>query len=230
MTIEWCLQASIRYSHPLRHLFTPCIPRKNSSIPLVFVPLPVCFCFRPAVQCVASNDIVLHRDSRCCYNADPIQSEAAGNTRSALTFVPGRESVMLNRRNMLQGMAASVGTAFGASLLPERLLASPASGTTPKRIIFFMQNQGFDPATCIPKGMSSSGSLAKATLPEPIEALEPYKERLHIINGLHGIHTSPSHSAFFGALAFCARALFRPRARALFARARDHARVFFGKL
>jgi hypothetical protein len=107
---------------------------------------------------------------------------------------------MLNRRNMLQGMAAGVGAAFGASLVPERLMASPASGTTPKRIIFFMQNQGFDPATCVPEGMTSSGSLAKAKLPEPIEALEPFKERLHIINGLHGIHTSPSHSAFFGAL------------------------------
>ena len=63
-----------------------------------------------------------------------------------------------------------------------------------------MQNQGFDPKTCIPEGMKVSGSLAKAKLPEPIEALEPYKERLHIINGLHGVHTSPSHSAFFGAL------------------------------
>ena len=63
-----------------------------------------------------------------------------------------------------------------------------------------MQNQGFDPKTCIPAGMTNSGSLAKAKLPEPIEALEPYKDRLHIINGLHGMHTSPSHSAFFGAL------------------------------
>lgn len=48
--------------------------------------------------------------------------------------------------------------------------------------------------------MMHSGSLAKAILPEPISALEPFKERLHIINGLHGRHTSPSHSAFFGAL------------------------------
>lgn len=63
-----------------------------------------------------------------------------------------------------------------------------------------MQNQGFDPNTCIPAGMQNSGSLAKVKLPEPISALEPYRERLHIINGLHGIHTSPSHSAFFGAL------------------------------
>lgn len=107
---------------------------------------------------------------------------------------------MLSRRNMLQGMAAGVGTAVGASLLPERLMAASGASGSPKRIVFFMQNQGFAPATCIPEGMTSNSSLAKAKLPEPIEALEPYKERLHIINGLHGVHTSPSHSAFFGAL------------------------------
>ena len=107
---------------------------------------------------------------------------------------------MLNRRNALKGIAATAGAAFGSTLLPGNLFASAASTTTPKRVVFFMQNQGFDPATCIPDGMSSSGSLAKAKLPEPINALEPYKDRLHIINGLHGMHTSPSHSAFFGAL------------------------------
>ena len=107
---------------------------------------------------------------------------------------------MINRRNMLQGMAAGVGAAVGASMLPNQASAASSARGGPKRIIFFMQNQGFDPATCIPKGMTSNSSLAKAKLPEPIEALEPYKERLHIINGLHGVHTSPSHSAFFGAL------------------------------
>ncbi len=107
---------------------------------------------------------------------------------------------MLNRRRMLQGIAAGAGATFGNSFASERLLAAPASNTTPKRIVFFMQNQGFHPGTCVPKGMKNSGSLAKAELPEPISALEPFKERLHIINGLHGIHTSPSHSAFFGAL------------------------------
>ena len=78
--------------------------------------------------------------------------------------------------------------------------ASNLSGGGPKRVIFFLQNQGFDPATCIPAGMTSSGSLAKAVLPKPIKALEPFKENLHIINGLHGQHTSPGHSAYFGAL------------------------------
>ncbi|MEO1861862.1 MAG: DUF1552 domain-containing protein [Verrucomicrobiia bacterium] len=103
---------------------------------------------------------------------------------------------MINRRKMLRRMAAA---AVATPLLPS--LAKAATGKRkPKRIIFFLQNQGFDPKTCIPAGMTNSGSLAKAKLPEPIEALEPYKERLHIINGLHGMHTSPSHSAFFGAL------------------------------
>ena len=97
---------------------------------------------------------------------------------------------------MLQGMAAA---AVATPLLPSLVQAATGKGK-PKRIIFFLQNQGFDPKTCIPAGMTNSGSLAKAKLPEPIEALEPYKERLHIINGLHGMHTSPSHSAFFGAL------------------------------
>ena len=107
---------------------------------------------------------------------------------------------MLNRREMLQGMAAGAGLALGLPSLPTQLFAGENKTTTPKRIVFFMQNQGFDPATCIPKGITASGSLAKTKLPEPINALEPYKERLHIINGLHGMHTSPSHSAFFGAL------------------------------
>ena len=107
---------------------------------------------------------------------------------------------MLNRRRLLQAMATGTGAALGLPITSESLMASPVHGGGPKRIIFFMQNQGFDPKTCIPAGLKATASLAKHKLPEPISPLEPYKERLHIINGLHGIHTSPSHSAFFGAL------------------------------
>lgn len=107
---------------------------------------------------------------------------------------------MMDRRTLLHGITAGVGAAFGSSMFPEISRAASAASGGPKRVIFFMQNQGFDPATCIPAGMKNSGSLAKAVLPEPISALEPFKERLHIISGLHGTHTSPSHSAFFGAL------------------------------
>ena len=116
---------------------------------------------------------------------------------------------MISRRKSLQGIAGGVGAALGSAIFPGLSESASAASSlpkavaktgAPKRVIFFMQNQGFDPATCIPVGMKNSGSLAKVKLPEPIEALEPFKERLHIINGLHGMHTSPSHSAFFGAL------------------------------
>jgi Protein of unknown function (DUF1552) len=107
---------------------------------------------------------------------------------------------MFNRREMLQRISAGIGAASGLAFSPELLLASSANNTTRKRVVFFMQNQGFDPKTCIPTGVGNDGSLAKAILPEPISPLEPYKERMHIINGLHGLHATPSHSAFFGAL------------------------------
>ena len=107
---------------------------------------------------------------------------------------------MISRRKCLQTQATGLGATLGSSLLPGMAHGASSFSGGPKRVIFFLQNQGFDPATCIPAGMKTSGSLATAKLPEPIEALEPYKERLHIINGLHGLHTSPNHSAFFGAL------------------------------
>lgn len=97
-------------------------------------------------------------------------------------------------------MAVGAGSALSLPLFAERLMAAPARSGSLRRVVFFLQNQGFDPRTCIPEGMNRSGSLARAKLPEPIEALEPFKDRLHIINGLHGRHTSPAHSAFFGAL------------------------------
>ena len=106
---------------------------------------------------------------------------------------------MPDRRAVLKGLALGAGAAMG---LPSRAAAggTAPSGATPKRVVFFLQNQGFDPATCVPKGLAGSRSLAGVELPEPIRGLERYRDRLHIINGLHGRHTSPSHSAFFGAL------------------------------
>ena len=119
---------------------------------------------------------------------------------------------MFNRRDVLQGLAAGVGavmcpgisranveTAVAQVAGAKKKLALPG---VPKRVIFFLQNQGFDPATCVPKAArgETTASLADLTLPEPIKALEPYKDRMNILTGLHGRHTSPSHSAFFGAL------------------------------
>ena len=114
---------------------------------------------------------------------------------------------MMNRRSMLKGMAACVGATMGSSMFPgiSHAAANIATNLTaakgiPKRIIFFLQNQGFDPLTAIPKGLEESCPLSGVELAEPCRALEPYKDKMHIITGLHGTHTSPSHSAYFGAL------------------------------
>jgi hypothetical protein len=108
---------------------------------------------------------------------------------------------MINRRHVLQAAAAGVGAGLGFTLSRNNALAATGETGGPKRVIFFLQNQGFDPATCVPEGLtSSSTSLDGVTLPEPISALEPYKHKINIVMGLHGRHTSPSHSAYFGAL------------------------------
>lgn len=90
-------------------------------------------------------------------------------------------------------------TAVTAPLFPGLAQAAPSKKKL-KRVIFFLQNQGFDPYTAIPKDLKEAASLDSFDFEEPIKALEPLKDRIHIINGLHGLHTSPSHSAFFGAL------------------------------
>ena len=111
---------------------------------------------------------------------------------------------MIKRREMILGIPAGFGALLGTNLLSGITQAAekPAINTVggPKRIIFFLQNHGFDPLTCIPKGLNESCALDGITLEKPMQALEPYKNRMHIVTGLHGRHTSPGHSAFFGAL------------------------------
>jgi len=111
---------------------------------------------------------------------------------------------MIKRREMILGIPAGFGALLGTNLISGITQATekPAINTVggPKRIIFFLQNHGFDPLTCIPKGLSESCALDGITLEKPMQALEPYKNRMHIVTGLHGRHTSPGHSAFFGAL------------------------------
>ncbi len=111
---------------------------------------------------------------------------------------------MINRRESIQRIATGVGALLGTGLFPDITQAANKSviqtAGSPKRVIFFLQNHGFDPFTCIPKDLKESCALGGVTLEKPMQALEPYKNRMHIITGLHGRHTNPGHSAYFGAL------------------------------
>lgn len=109
---------------------------------------------------------------------------------------------MINRRVALQGMVAGAGALGLSSAWPlsETRAAAGTPKGTPKRVIFFLQNNGFDPLTCIPRDLKANAPLSEVKLPEPVRALEPYKDRMNIITGLHGRHTKPGHSPYFGAL------------------------------
>ena len=111
---------------------------------------------------------------------------------------------MINRRDMTKGLAAITGS-IGMAGLSNTINAAnqdipQGTSKTTKRVIFFMQNQGFEPETCIPETIKENCPLSSIKLAEPMAALEPYKDKMHVIMGLHGRHTSPSHSAYFGAL------------------------------
>ena len=93
---------------------------------------------------------------------------------------------------MLREVAATgVGAAVGSSFIPSALSASEKTAAAPgkpRRVIFFLQNNGFHANTCIPLGMKQSGSLSGAKLPQSIKPLESYLDKITIVNGLHGLH------------------------------------------
>ena len=64
----------------------------------------------------------------------------------------------ISRRQMINKVGLGVGVLASGSLLNGKVLDSQSS-SGPRRVIFFMQNQGYVPATVIPEGMTSSGPL-----------------------------------------------------------------------
>ena len=79
---------------------------------------------------------------------------------------------MIKRRTIFKGIAA---TAVGSPILPVTAQAS-SNKKALKRIIFFLQNQGFDPHTAIPKDLNESATLDSFNFEEPIKELEPLKD------------------------------------------------------
>lgn len=65
---------------------------------------------------------------------------------------------MIKRRTVIRNiMVGGVGTALGSSFVPSAFTDSEIKAAPvgkPKRVIFFLQNNGFHTDTCIPLGMS----------------------------------------------------------------------------
>ena len=111
---------------------------------------------------------------------------------------------MLNRRDMIKAFGAAAGASavapFYTALGEDKKVSQPQGGKQPKRVVFFLQAQGFSDDNCAVKGVRSGSSLRSEDLPVFIDPLAPHRDKLTIIQGLHGKHTSPAHSAYYGCL------------------------------
>lgn len=117
----------------------------------------------------------------------------------------------LPRRVFFRGATLGAGTVLLAPFL-QRLQAAP--GTRPRRVVFVVEGNGFSPLhlqpTTIPRAKHPYGQtnsdrledlpLAGHTLPEALAPLEPWRDRLCLLQGMSGRICGGGHSNNFGAL------------------------------
>ena len=120
-----------------------------------------------------------------------------------------------NRRNVLKGLTLSSGSMLLPPLLG-RIRAQSEGAPPPKRFVFVLQNNGFQPWAAMPEGMEWGGKkggpeklidldLSRRQLSEDLSPLEAHKQRVTILQRLQGKHCKPFHSGGYAALAGSAR-------------------------
>ena len=115
-----------------------------------------------------------------------------------------------SRRNVLKGMTLGAGTLLLPAMV-RQLAAQSNTATMPKRFVFVLQNNGFQPWAVLPKGMEWKREnspnkvvdlpLVNLELSEDLSPLTPHKKRVTILQRLQGKHVKPFHGGGFGALA-----------------------------
>lgn len=114
-----------------------------------------------------------------------------------------------SRRRVLKGMTLGAGNVLLPAMV-RQLYAQDNSATMPKRFVFVLQNNGFQPWAVLPKGMEwkrENGpdriikfSLADHDLSEDLSPLSRHKDRVTILQRLQGKHVKPFHGGGYGAL------------------------------
>mgnify|MGYP002624329781 CR=1 FL=1 len=123
---------------------------------------------------------------------------------------------MLNRRHLLKNIAAGTGACSLTPLLMqfESQALAAKTGVMPKRFVFVIRSNGVLTNEILPEGVeyikerphaqeikgSADVPLAGKKLPSGMAALEPFKDKVTLIQGLSGRMMSGSHEAGFGAL------------------------------
>jgi hypothetical protein len=115
---------------------------------------------------------------------------------------------MTTRRSILKGMTLGAGSLALSPFLNHfaRLDADDADQQLPKRFVFVVKASGLQAEFINPQGLQHGGagivdeSLDGRALAESMAGLEPFKDRLTILQGLSGKMCNFGHSSFYGAL------------------------------
>lgn len=110
----------------------------------------------------------------------------------------------LNRRALLKGVSLGSGAVALSPFI--RSLSAEEKQPLPKRFVFVVKSSGLQGDYLNPEGLNHRGEtlvdapLAGRKLSASLKSLEPFKDKLTIIQGLSGKMTNSGHSSFYGAL------------------------------
>jgi len=115
----------------------------------------------------------------------------------------------LSRRTWLKAAAFGPSTGLLAQIMGQIEAQAAGAAKRPCRIVFVVQSNGFQTYGSTPVGLNYDRNrsklldvpLADYKLPDDLSPLEPFKERVTIVQGLQGTHVGPYHGGSFGALA-----------------------------
>lgn len=120
------------------------------------------------------------------------------------------KSRLPSRRSFINRLSLGSGGMLLAPLL--RQLSAEAAGVAeafPQRFVFLVKSSGLTPAAITPASLlgrkAESGSFFRTALkghalPESLQALEPFKDQVGIVQGFSGKMCLAGHTSYFGAM------------------------------
>jgi len=119
-------------------------------------------------------------------------------------------SPLVSRRSFINGLSLGSGGMLLAPLV--RQLSAEASGGAegfPQRFVFLVKSSGLTPSAITPgpllgkkaeRGSCFRTALKNHALPESLQALEPFKDQVGIVQGFSGKMCLAGHTSYFGAM------------------------------
>jgi hypothetical protein len=115
---------------------------------------------------------------------------------------------MINRRSILKGITLGAGAVALTPFMKhmDMLHAAGTAPKLPKRFVFVVKSSGLQAEFLNPQGLKHGSSeivdstLKGKKLSDSLSSLEPFKDKLTIIQGLSGKMCNWGHNSFYGAL------------------------------